>query len=94
MFDPAITGLDHIVLTVKDVEATISFYSDVLGLEPLSFAGGRRALQAGDQKINLHHAGAEYVPHAIVPSPGSADFACEAQPTYARWPRAFVSAES
>jgi catechol 2,3-dioxygenase-like lactoylglutathione lyase family enzyme len=81
MSDLAITRLDHLMLTVRDVEATIALYSDVLGLEPLSFAGGCRALQAGDQKINLHQAGAEYVPHAVVPSPVLQTSTCEVQPT-------------
>jgi catechol 2,3-dioxygenase-like lactoylglutathione lyase family enzyme len=71
---PRITGLDHLVLTVREIPATIAFYSEVLGLEPLQFDGGRVGLQAGDQKINLHPAGGEYVPHAARPSPGSADF--------------------
>lgn len=74
MTEPHITGLDHLVLTVRDVDATLAFYTEVLGLQPLTFADGRRGLQAGDQKINLHLAGAEYDPHAATPSPGSADF--------------------
>lgn len=65
--------LDHIVLTVRDIERSIAFYVRVLGLAPVRFAGGRRAVQFGDQKINLHQAGAEYEPHAATPTPGSAD---------------------
>jgi catechol 2,3-dioxygenase-like lactoylglutathione lyase family enzyme len=30
-----VTGLDHIVLAVSDVEKTLAWYSDELGLEPL-----------------------------------------------------------
>lgn len=66
--------LDHFVLTVASVEATCAFYEKALGMTPVSFAGGRRALAFGDQKINLHRAGAEFVPHARRPEPGSADF--------------------
>ena len=71
---PEVRGLDHLVLTVADVDATIRFYHGVLGLEPLEFAGGRRGLQVGEQKINLHQAGAEFHPHAGRPTPGSGDF--------------------
>jgi catechol 2,3-dioxygenase-like lactoylglutathione lyase family enzyme len=38
-----------------------------------AFEDGRVALRFGDQKLNLHRAGAEIVPHARVPAPGSAD---------------------
>lgn len=65
--------LDHLVLTVADVEATCSFYQRVLGMRPVTFGEGRRALAFGQQKINLHPAGAEFEPHAARPVPGSAD---------------------
>jgi catechol 2,3-dioxygenase-like lactoylglutathione lyase family enzyme len=65
--------IDHLVLTVRDVEATCAFYARVLGMEPVTFAGGRRALAFGRQKINLHRAGHEYVPHAHRPVAGSGD---------------------
>ena len=71
---PRVRGIDHLVLTVADVDATMRFYVDVLGLEPLEFAGGRRGVRAGDQKINLHQAGGEYDPHARQPTGGSGDF--------------------
>ncbi|HKJ10161.1 MAG TPA: VOC family protein [Gammaproteobacteria bacterium] len=65
--------LDHLVLTVADVEATCAFYSRVLGMEPITFGAGRRALAFGAQKINLHSAGRELEPKAHRPTPGSAD---------------------
>ncbi|MGA2706258.1 MAG: VOC family protein [Isosphaeraceae bacterium] len=65
--------LDHLVLTVCDVEATCSFYSRVLNMEPVTFAEGRRALAFGCQKLNLHPADAPISPHAERPMPGSAD---------------------
>lgn len=68
-----VRGLDHVVLTVQDVERTVRFYVEVLGLEPLTFDGGRRALRAGRQKINLQQVGAERVLRADRPVPGSAD---------------------
>ncbi|WP_370220145.1 2-dehydropantoate 2-reductase [Kitasatospora sp. GAS1066B] len=68
-----ITSLDHLVLTVADVERTISFYQRVLGMRPVTFGAGRRALAFGSSKINLHQAGHELLPHAARPTPGSAD---------------------
>ena len=68
-----IDSLDHLVLTVKDLDATISFYSDVLGMQPISFGDGRTALHFGSMKINLHQQGREFEPKAQRPTPGSAD---------------------
>lgn len=65
--------LDHLVLTVQDVEASCAFYEKVLGMQPVTFAGGRRALAFGRHKINLHPAGREYQPHAHRPVAGSGD---------------------
>ena len=68
-----IDSLDHLVLTVKNVEATASFYSRVLSMGIVTFGGGRKALSYGTQKINLHQLGAEFEPRAQYPTPGSAD---------------------
>jgi catechol 2,3-dioxygenase-like lactoylglutathione lyase family enzyme len=69
----AIDRIDHIVLTAFDVERTIDFYSRVLGMEPITFAAGRRGLAFGRQKINLHQAGKEFEPKALKPVPGALD---------------------
>ena len=66
-------GIDHLVLTVADVERTVAFYRDVLGCVPITFGEGRRALAFGDQRINLHPAGREFEPKAARPTPGSGD---------------------
>lgn len=68
-----ITGLDHLVLTVADIERTIGFYQRVLGMNPVTFGEGRRALAFGTSKINLHQRGRELLPHAACPTPGSSD---------------------
>lgn len=68
-----VDSLDHLVLTVKDVEAACAFYTRTLGMEVVTFGGGRRALSFGAQKINLHLLGAEYEPKAQLPTSGSAD---------------------
>ena len=68
-----IDRLDHLVLTVRDVDASIAFYVDVLGMAAVTFGAGRRALAFGQQKINLHASAAPLKPHAAIPMPGSAD---------------------
>lgn len=72
-----IDSLDHLVLTVRDIEATVAFYETVLGLQPVRFTAAdgsqRVALGFGRQKINLHQQGHEFEPKARQPLPGSAD---------------------
>ncbi|MFC4799253.1 VOC family protein [Neobacillus sp. GCM10023253] len=68
-----IKGLDHLVLTVKEIEVTCKFYSSVMGMEVQTFGEGRKAIKFGNQKINLHQSGKEFEPKAIRPTPGSAD---------------------
>lgn len=67
-----IRSLDHIVLTCADPAATVAFYERV-GMEREEFGEGRLALRFGDQKLNLHQAGAEFQPHATTPLPGTGD---------------------
>jgi catechol 2,3-dioxygenase-like lactoylglutathione lyase family enzyme len=68
-----IEGLDHLVLTVANIEQSASFYQNVLGMQVITFGEGRVALRFRQQKINLHQAGAEREPKALKSSPGSAD---------------------
>lgn len=65
--------IDHLVLTVTDLDATIEWYRRVVGLEAIRSDAGRWALRVGDSKINLHHAASPVAPHAASPRPGSAD---------------------
>ena len=65
--------LDHLVMTVRDIDTTCEFYCKIMGMETVEFGDGRKALASGDQKINLHQIGNEYLPHAENPTPGSAD---------------------
>ena len=71
--EPLVVRLDHLVLTVRDPQATVRFYEAVLGMKPVRFGEERLALQFGNTKINLHQAGAEIAPYALRPTPGSAD---------------------
>jgi catechol 2,3-dioxygenase-like lactoylglutathione lyase family enzyme len=68
-----IVSIDHIVLTVKNIDTTVQFYESVLGMTKESFGGSRVALRFGDQKINLHEFGNEFEPKANTPTPGSED---------------------
>jgi catechol 2,3-dioxygenase-like lactoylglutathione lyase family enzyme len=68
-----IDRLDHLVLTVADIDATVEFYTRVLGMQAVTFGAGRTALAFGRSKINLHRAGHEFEPKAHRPMPGSAD---------------------
>jgi catechol 2,3-dioxygenase-like lactoylglutathione lyase family enzyme len=68
-----VSSLDHLVLTVADVERAVAFYERVLGMEPLAYEGGRRALRFGSQKLNLHELGREPAPRAAHATAGSAD---------------------
>ena len=65
--------LDHLVLTVASIEATVEFYTRVLGMGVVTFGAGRTALTFGTSKINLHETGKEFEPKASHPTPGSAD---------------------
>lgn len=68
-----VTRIDHLVLTVSDIARSIEFYEGVLGMRAVTFGDGRRALEFGQSKINLHLVGNEITPHAARPVPGSAD---------------------
>jgi len=68
-----VNRIDHLVLTVVDIERSVEFYSRVLGMRRIEFAGGRIALQFGMHKINLHQSGKEFEPKAQRVMPGSAD---------------------
>lgn len=71
-----VQSIDHVVLTVRDLNATIAFYTTHLGMghEKFSSKGDERhALSFGKQKINLHLSGHEFLPHAQNVQPGSED---------------------
>jgi catechol 2,3-dioxygenase-like lactoylglutathione lyase family enzyme len=68
-----ISKLDHLVITVRSIEKTVEFYTEVLGMEKENFGAGRVALKFGEQKFNLHEIGKELEPKAAHPTPGSAD---------------------
>ena len=68
-----ISRLDHLVLTVKNIEKTAAFCENVMGMQREAFGNGRLALKFGSHKINLHAHPSFLEPRADVPEPGSAD---------------------
>ncbi len=71
-----IDRIDHVVLTTRDRDACIRFYTGILGMRLEKFSTPteeRLALKFGNQKINLHEWGREFDPRAHVPVPGSLD---------------------
>ena len=71
-----IDRVDHIVLTTRDLQACIRFYTEVLGMKLEKFrtpTEERLALKFGAQKLNLHEWGREFTPRAHVAVPGSLD---------------------
>lgn len=68
-----LTGIDHIVLTVKSIPVSVKFYEGVLDMKSESFGSGKVALKFGRQKINLHQHHQEFEPKAGAAVPGSAD---------------------
>jgi catechol 2,3-dioxygenase-like lactoylglutathione lyase family enzyme len=70
--------IDHLVLTVADIEATTRFYERALGLTRETFSGPdgqqRFALKLGRQKINLQDRSTVTPTKAQRPTFGSADF--------------------
>ena len=90
-----ITAIDHIVLTSADVDNTINFYCDVLGMELQTFSppdgsAPRRALCFGCQKINIHDGAAPYLPHARNPVSGAVDICLLSDYPVADWRNRFA----
>ncbi|AIJ09618.1 MULTISPECIES: VOC family protein [Edwardsiella] len=73
-----ITGIDHVVITVQDVEKTLAFYVAGLGMS-LDSRNGRLALTFGNQKINIHRQKAEFTPAAQNVTYGSMDICFTAE---------------
>lgn len=68
-----ILRIDHFVLTVANIEVSVKFYAEILGMTPILFGKGRKAVKFGGTKINFHEAGSEIKPHAAHATVGCAD---------------------
>ena len=66
--------IDHVVITSKDVNKTIDFYTNILGFQLYTYGDDeRKALIFGDYKLNIHSLDQQYEPKAKIPTPGSLD---------------------
>ena len=70
--------IDHVVITVFDINKSVHFYSNILGMELQEFLSStdntkRKSLKFGRQKINLHEVSKPFKPHANKPLPGTMD---------------------
>ena len=71
--------IDHVVITVKNLNKTIDFYTNILGMKLEKFSSSsnnnqiRYAVSFGSQKINIHEEKKPLKPNALNPSSGSMD---------------------
>jgi catechol 2,3-dioxygenase-like lactoylglutathione lyase family enzyme len=83
-----IKGIDHIVLTTRDLAKCVRFYTEVLGMQMENYGAGRIAFRFGDQKFNVHPPGFDASIKARTPTPGSLDLcflaACPLEQVIAR----------
>ena len=74
-----LASVDHIVLTTRDLDRCVDFYTRVLGMTLERYGEGRLALRFGPQKFNVHPPGFDASIKARVPTPGSLDLCFLAQ---------------
>ena len=89
-----IDSIDHIVLTSQNLDKTIHFYCDILGMtlerfSPPDGSAERLAVLFGQQKINLHDASSPYIPHARCPVAGAVDICFLSSITVENWCKRF-----
>ena len=85
-----ITGIDHIALTVDNIDKSIFFYRNVLGMTLKKFRTVgketiRYSLNFGNQKINLHDVKFPFTPHANNPLPGATDICFLSSLSIKKW---------
>jgi catechol 2,3-dioxygenase-like lactoylglutathione lyase family enzyme len=68
-----IKSIDHIVLTTRDLDKCVAFYTQVLDMRLENYGAGRIAFRFGDQKFNVHPPGFDASIKARTPTPGSLD---------------------
>ena len=68
-----IKSIDHIVLTTRDLDKCVAFYTQVLGMRLETYGEGRIAFRFGEQKFNVHPPGFVAGIRARTPTPGSLD---------------------
>ena len=71
-----ILGIDHIVITVKNIENSVLWYQEILGMKCIK-NGTRYEAYFGKQKINFHSYPGEFQPASHKPTEGSVDICLE-----------------
>ena len=74
-----LASVDHIVLTTRDLDRCVDFYTRALGMTLERYGEGRLALRFGPHKFNVHPPGFDASIKARVPTPGSLDLCFLAQ---------------
>jgi catechol 2,3-dioxygenase-like lactoylglutathione lyase family enzyme len=74
-----LASVDHIVLTTRDLDRCVDFYTRVLGMTLERYGEGRLALRFGPHKFNVHPPGFDASIKARLPTPGSLDLCFLAQ---------------
>ena len=94
---PKLNRIDHFVLTARNVDASVAFYTRVLGMAAEQFqpADGtvRWALVFGANKINLHQVGEEFKPNAQAATVGSQDICFISDDPLDVWQKHFVECD-
>ena len=83
-------SIDHIVITVEDINKSINFYTNVLKMELIEFYSSsdnttRKSLKFGNQKINLHEVLNPFSPCAKYPCPGAVDICFLSKKPVSEW---------
>ena len=86
--------IDHVVITVFDINKSVHFYSNILGMELQEFLSStdntkRKSLKFGRQKINLHEVSKPFKPHANKPLPGTMDICFISEINVNEWIKVF-----
>ena len=86
--------IDHVVITVFDINKSVHFYSNILGMELQEFLSStdnrkRKSLKFGRQKINLHEASKPFKPHSNKPLPGTMDICFLSEIDVSDWIKIF-----
>lgn len=68
-----IKTFDHVVITTRNLESCLDFYTRVLGMKVERYGQNRIALRFGDHKFNVHPPGFDAGIKARTPTPGSLD---------------------
>jgi len=90
-----ILSIDHIVLTITNLNKTVFFYCDVLGMKLEEFKLGpnreiRKCLKFGNQKINLHENNNLIKPGAKVAKPGTGDICFISNKNILEWEKILI----